>query len=251
VIDQIFNHLRDHVAIRTGKPTAEGSPRPLGVFLLVGSEGVGKRYLTTCLCEQLWVKGILITLDLAEEVPDHTTEMLAALSANPCATVLLENVDRATGRTLDRLTRILADGRGRDPSSGAVIELGNALIVMTSTRGIAAFKEQSEDNTSSIQERLAAETPMDHPLLAQFDVIAACRRLDAWTRAEVVALIMKRECRRHGLELGYVAPEFLTREVAAINDAHGMALIPPRIARLLRVPLTKAVNAGITHLDLN
>lgn len=249
-IDAILSHLSEQVAVRTSPGAAREPHRPLGIILLVGPEGVGKRHLAETIGRHLYRSPSRIALDLADDAADPIDAMLTALRPSPCTVAILENADRAPARTLERLTRVLADGRGR-AASGVEVQLGDALIVMTCTSGLSAVPAPGAKESIPAPDRLASETSLGRPLLAQVDVIRGSPALDPRTRAEVIALLIRNECRRFGLELGYVAPEHLAREVAALDDAHGMALSPPRIARLLQAPLARAARAGLTHLDLN
>ncbi|MCA9259565.1 MAG: hypothetical protein KDA61_10220, partial [Planctomycetales bacterium] len=59
-------------------------------------------------------------------------------------------------------------------------------------------------------------------------------------KAEVVALLMKKECSDHGIELSNVDPEILAMQVIQLDDASGFRLAPQRVKKLLRKPLVAA-----------
>ena len=69
-------------------------------------------------------------------------------------------------------------------------------------------------------------------------------------KAEVVALLMKKECRDHGIELSNVDPEILATQVIQLDDASGFRLAPQRVKKLLRKPLVAAAPERPPSLSL-
>ena len=80
--------------------------------------------------------------------------------------------------------------------------------------------------------------------------ILYCESPSPETSAEVVALVFKKECRDHGIDLCHVDPEILATQVIQIDEAHGFQLVPQRAKHLLRKPLVAAANKNQKTLAL-
>ena len=69
-------------------------------------------------------------------------------------------------------------------------------------------------------------------------------------KAEVVALLMQKECRDHGVTLSKVAPEILAVQVLQIVEGEGFQFVPQRIQKLVRKPLMEATENDTASLSL-
>jgi hypothetical protein len=99
-------------------------------------------------------------------------------------------------------------------------------------------------------ELIGEETQIDHGLLNAVTDVCFCASPSDSVKAEVVALLMKKECRDHGIELSNVDPEILATQVIQLDDASGFRLAPQRVKKLLRKPLVAAAPERPPSLSL-
>ena len=99
-------------------------------------------------------------------------------------------------------------------------------------------------------EVLLEETQIDHGLVSAVTDICYCAPPTDRVKAEVVALLMKKECSDHGIELSNVDPEILATQVIQLDDASGFRLAPQRVRKLLRKPLVAAAPERPPSLSL-
>ena len=101
-----------------------------------------------------------------------------------------------------------------------------------------------------VTELLSAETELDSELLYGCTEILHCAPPGDLPKAEIVAMLLKRETAKHGLTLSFVAPEIILSLVTQITIENGLSLMPDRIQRLLRKPLLQAVADDCKKLSL-
>jgi type VI secretion system protein VasG len=125
---------------------------PLGVFLLVGTSGVGKTETARALADLLFGgERALITINLSEYREAHTVSQLKgsppgyvgygqggvlteAVRQHPYSVVLLDEVEKAHRDVLNVFYQVFDRGFMRD-GEGRVIDFRNTVIVMTSNLG--------------------------------------------------------------------------------------------------------------------
>jgi hypothetical protein len=265
-IAEVFAHLQKNTLLRAKRRSLAGAG-PLGAFLLAGADGLGKRSLAVRLGRLLYPKGGLFVLDLAEcQDPGSVAalfgggregSLVAAVKARPYHTLVLENVEMAAPRLLDRLRQVLASGVCTDDSNGSTVGFQRCVFAFTTTKCVEQLEALRRGGAShdawhrAAGEVLASEAGLPVPLLALTHAICCLEQPTEMTRAEVVALLMQRECKNYNIALEYVAPEVLAREVAAVSPAHGFALTPGRVSKLLRAPLLRAAerNQGSIRVE--
>jgi type VI secretion system protein VasG len=148
---------------------------PLGVFLLVGTSGVGKTETALALADCLFGgEKSLITLNLSEYQEAHTVSQLKgsppgyvgygqggvlteAVRQRPYSVVLLDEVEKAHRDVLNLFYQVFDRGFMRD-GEGREIDFRNTVIVMTSNLG-------SDELQTCLQERPEAPESTLHELL--------------------------------------------------------------------------------------
>ncbi len=233
--------LRRHAAARSGTLPDLG---PLGLFLLVGPDGIGKRHLASRLGKRLFAESAPLILDL-EDLADASDPLdrligpegvlTVGLRQSPRRLVLLDHAGAIGPRALGGLLRSLAEGGWSDGRSRHPIHLQGSVWV---------FSIAGQPKADDLEDVFGIDG------LERFQEVIRLRRPSLRVRAEVVALLMARECRRHGITLDYVPPEWIAAEVSALPESFGFATAPARIRRLLRKPLLRATSAGLTRLHL-
>lgn len=138
--------------IRTSRAGLTDPKRPIGVFLLVGTSGVGKTETALALAESLYGgERNLITINMSEYQEAHTVSSLKgappgyvgygeggvlteAVRRKPYSVVLLDEVEKAHPDVMELFFQVfdkgvLEDGEGRE------IDFKNCIILLTSNVG--------------------------------------------------------------------------------------------------------------------
>jgi len=148
------NHALEAIAqrIRTSRAGLTDPKRPIGVFLLVGTSGVGKTETALALAESLYGgERNLISINMSEYQEAHTVSSLKgsppgyvgygeggvlteAVRRKPYSIVLLDEVEKAHPDVMELFFQVfdkgvLEDGEGRE------IDFKNCVILLTSNVG--------------------------------------------------------------------------------------------------------------------
>jgi type VI secretion system protein VasG len=198
---------------------------PLGVFLLVGTSGVGKTETALALADQLFGgERSLITLNLSEYQEAHTVSQLKgsppgyvgygqggvlteAVRQRPYSVVLLDEVEKAHRDVLNLFYQVFDRGFMRD-GEGREIDFRNTVIVMTSNLGSDALQAcldaQPEASDATLQALLypVMREHFQPALLARFQTLIY-RPLQAEALRAIVAAklgkVAQRLRRHYGL----------------------------------------------------
>jgi type VI secretion system protein VasG len=158
------SHALEAIAqrIRTSRANLTDPRRPIGVFLLVGSSGVGKTESALALAETLYGgERNLITINMSEYQEAHTVSGLKgsppgyvgygeggvlteAVRRRPYSVVLLDEVEKAHPDVLELFFQVfdkgtLEDGEGRE------IDFKNTVILLTSNVGTETILKLCKD----------------------------------------------------------------------------------------------------------
>jgi type VI secretion system protein VasG len=138
--------------LRAAKTGLTEDSAPLGVFLLVGSSGIGKTETALALAETLFGgERSLVTLNFSEYQEAHTVSQLKgsppgyvgygeggvlteAVRQRPYSVVLLDEVEKAHRDVLNLFYQVFDRGFMRD-GEGREIDFRNTVIIMTSNLG--------------------------------------------------------------------------------------------------------------------
>jgi type VI secretion system protein VasG len=148
------NHALEAISqrIRTSRAGLTDPKRPIGVFLLVGTSGVGKTETALALAESLYGgERNLISINMSEYQEAHTVSSLKgsppgyvgygeggvlteAVRKKPYSVVLLDEVEKAHPDVMELFFQVfdkgvLEDGEGRE------IDFKNCIILLTSNIG--------------------------------------------------------------------------------------------------------------------
>ncbi|MFN3355094.1 MAG: type VI secretion system ATPase TssH [Pseudomonas sp.] len=230
--------------LRAAKTGLTDDKAPLGVFLLVGTSGVGKTETALALADSLFGgEKSLITLNLSEYQEAHTVSQLKgsppgyvgygqggvlteAVRQRPYSVVLLDEVEKAHRDVLSVFYQVFDRGFMRD-GEGREIDFRNTVILMTSNLGSdllqTCAQEQPDAPDSVLHQRLRPilREHFQPALLARFQTLIY-RPLQADALKRIVAIklaqVATRLQRHYGLEC---------RIDDALNDALVAACLLP------------------------
>ncbi len=137
-------------AVRKGAVGLRGA-RPLGVFLLLGSTGVGKTELAKALSDELFTASGMTRIDMSEYSEPHAVarlfgappgyvahdeggQLTEAVRRRPYQLVLLDEIEKAHPDVLLTMLPLLDEGRMTD-GRGRTVDFTNTIVVMTSNLG--------------------------------------------------------------------------------------------------------------------
>lgn len=212
--------------LRSAKTGLTDEQAPLGVFLLVGTSGVGKTETALALADHLFGgEKSLITLNLSEYQEAHTVSQLKgsppgyvgygqggilteAVRQRPYSVVLLDEVEKAHRDVLNLFYQVFDRGFMRD-GEGREIDFRNTVIVMTSNLGsdqLQACLQQQPQASDGVLHELLRPILREHfqpALLARFQTLVY-RPLQAEALKSIVAIKLarlgKRLLRHYGLD---------------------------------------------------
>ena len=212
--------------LRAAKTGLTEEDSPLGVFLLVGSSGIGKTETALALADTLFGgEKSLITLNLSEYQEAHTVSQLKgappgyvgygqggvlteAVRQRPYSVVLLDEVEKAHRDVLNLFYQVFDRGFMRD-GEGREIDFRNTVIVMTSNLGSDLLQDfllanpEALDGEVHEQLRPVLREHFQPALLARFQTLIY-RPLQAAALKRIVALklgkVAKRLRRHYGVD---------------------------------------------------
>ena len=262
VIDTVLSRIYESQTLgRAHRGTRAGSP--LASFLLAGPEGVGKRYLMRVVAKLLYGSSTVEVFDCERlaagtliGTKDHGGVLCEVAQQNPCTVLLFENTEKASWDVVSVLVQIMTTGHFKPPASSAPVSFADTTIVLTTTQAYASVLALTGAGLaeSVLQQQaievLGEETTIDRGLLNAVTDICLCAPATDRVKAEVVALLMKKQCRDHGIELSNVDAEIIATQVIQLEGESGFELAPQRIKRLFRKPLVAAARERPPSLSL-
>lgn len=204
--------------LRAAKTGLTNEHAPLGVFLLVGTSGVGKTETALALADSLFGgEKSLITLNFSEYQEAHTVSQLKgsppgyvgygkggvlteAVRQRPYSVVLLDEVEKAHSDVLNLFYQVFDRGFMRD-GEGREIDFRNTVILMTSNLGsdllYDCLQAQPDAPDSLLHEQLRPilREHFQPALLARFQTLIY-RPLQADALKRIVALKLAQVAKR-------------------------------------------------------
>lgn len=262
LIDAALARIYENLTLRKSRGNSR-TGGPLASFLIVGPEGVGKRYLARVVSKVLYGTSAIelfdcekLHVDTLLGSKDRAGSLIDTVQLHPCSLLLFEKVEHASTEVLDVLKEVVSSGKVKQPGSDAKISLHDATIVLSTTRAASALETLASAGLRDavlqqrVMETLNGEAEIDGQLLSALSEVLVCQPVSDQTKAEVVALLMKKECRDHGIELSNVDPEILATQVIQLEGEGGFAPAPGRVKKLLRKPLVAAAPERPPSLSL-
>ncbi|MEE1290689.1 MAG: AAA family ATPase [Spirochaetota bacterium] len=197
--------------------------RPDGVFLFLGTSGVGKTYLARQIAQYLYgSEERCVTLNMSEYTESHSVSKLIGsppgyvghenvsllnqlMQASPACVLLLDEVEKANVEVLKLFLRIFEEGVIND-TSGRTIYFSNATIIMTSNITLhGATIGFDEKSNVSVNNRLKEYFPIE--FINRIDQIVPFETVGRDTAAQIVRkLLVENTCKmfsEQGLDISF------------------------------------------------
>lgn len=174
------DHALDVIAqrIRISRAGLEDPGKPIGVFMLVGTSGVGKTETALALADILYGgERNLITINMSEFQEAHTVSSLKgsppgyvgygeggvlteAVRRKPYSVVLLDEVEKAHPDVLELFFQVFDKGL-MDDAEGREINFKNTVIILTSNVGTDTIMDACRDTVMPSVDALLAQLTDD------------------------------------------------------------------------------------------
>ncbi|HHA7017474.1 TPA: AAA family ATPase [Staphylococcus aureus] len=144
--------------------------RPIGVYMFLGTTGVGKTETVKVLSEALYNdKKHIIRFDMSEYQQEHEVSKLIgappgyvgfqqaglltnAVKENPKSIILFDEIEKANVKIFDTLLQVFDEGRLTD-AMGMTVDFSDTIIILTSNIGASDIRSRNiigfEDNVNS------------------------------------------------------------------------------------------------------
>lgn len=260
-LEAIAAELEKNTLLRARSESKEDLP-PLGVLLLAGPRGVGKRHLANCISRRLFEQPAVSVIDLRHcpdgeaaigylfGTPGREGALVKPVRMAPFHTIVVENFELAGTRLQEALIGLLTAGRCVDGARGGIVSFEKCLIVLTTTAVPEGLVSAEPIEREKLIAALNDKTGCPADLLDSAPVCAVLHPADDLVKAQVIVQLMIDECRRYRLNLDYVEPEVVAREVEYFSEASGFEYSRIRIARWISDPIHIAVQHGMESLVL-
>lgn len=234
---------------------------PLGVFVFAGPPGIGKRHLATLVGRAIYRSRTVMHLDMRDysddsavlelfgsPQPQEAGRLVDAVIKQPFQSIILDNIERSAPPVLERLARVFREGHWCAGGKLAPVSFRHCVFFLVTSAGHEALErlripESTEVATSRIADLLARETPLPTGLLRVVQDYLLFQPLTMLNQARVIAGLMEKESLKYNLRLDYVDPAVLAEEVSAITPQDGLEAVPARVVRLMKKPLSKAIES--------
>jgi ATP-dependent Clp protease ATP-binding subunit ClpA len=239
-------------AIKMSRSGLREEERPIGAFLFAGPTGVGKTEVTRQLALLMGVE--LIRFDMSEYMEKHTVSRLIgappgyvgfdqggllteAVSKNPHAVVLLDEIEKADPEVFNLLLQVMDHGTLTD-NNGRKADFRNVILVMTTNAGAREMsrasigftqQDHSADGMSIIKKAFSPEFRNRLDAIIQFaelEIDSIMRvvdklvvELEAKLGNNAVTLELDDEAREWISERGY-DPKMGARPMARVIQEH-------------------------------
>lgn len=260
-------------AVIRSKTGFRNPKRPIGVFLFLGTSGVGKTETAKVLSKELaGSEEGLVRIDMSEYQQEHEVAKLIgappgyvgfgqggiltkAVKSNPESVVLFDEIEKAHPRIYDLMLQVFDDGILTD-GMGQKVNFTNTIIILTSNLGLNAIKKDKRVGfttvkTNGISEQTIQEQTMEAvnnffrpELLNRIDEIVTFRPFTEEAILQITRLLLKKEVemiKECGYELDFTekAVELLAKRT--YDPENGARPIRRGIAKLIETPLSELI----------
>lgn len=272
------NRIVDH--IRTQKAGLGEANKPLGVFLLTGTSGVGKTKTAKALAKALFgSEDTMITINMSEYQEAHTVAQLKgappgyvgygkggvlteAVRKRPYSLVLLDEIEKAHPDVLNIFYQVFDQGMMRD-GEGRIINFKNTILMMTSNLGSEELQHAPEADLSTRLELVdqPLRAVLAPALLGRINVLAF-RPLSMGNMQIIIRQQLDHIVNKIDLQFGVTCQysEDLVTALAQTTTGHDLGVryfeqmlqqqIMPELAKQLLLEKQQGQNSAYIHLSL-
>lgn len=273
VIDQSDATNSIAEAVIRSKTGFRNPKRPIGVFLFLGTSGVGKTETAKVLSEELTGSvEDLIRLDMSEYQQEHEVSKLIgappgyvgfgkggiltnAVKSNPKSVVLLDEIEKAHPKVYDLMLQVFDDGILTD-GMGQKVDFTNTIIILTSNLGLNAIKKDKRVGftmveTNEICEQIIREQTMEAvhnffrpELLNRIDEIVTFKPFSESTILRITRLLLEKEVemiKKSGYELECTEKAVELLATRTYDPENGARPIRRGITKLIETPLSELI----------
>ena len=273
VIDQSDATNSIAEAVIRSKTGFRNPKRPIGVFLFLGTSGVGKTETAKVLSEELTGSvDDLIRLDMSEYQQEHEVSKLIgappgyvgfgkggiltnAVKSNPKSVVLLDEIEKAHPKVYDLMLQVFDDGILTD-GMGQKVDFTNTIIILTSNLGLNAIKKDKRVGftmvkTNGICEQIIREQTMEAvhnffrpELLNRIDEIVTFKPFSESTILRITRLLLEKEVemiKESGYELECTEKAVELLATRTYDPENGARPIRRGITKLIETPLSELI----------
>lgn len=270
-------------AVRRARTNIRDSHRPIGSFIFVGPNGVGKTELARTLAATLFGnENALLHLDMSEFMEHHQVSRLigsppgyigheqsgqltAAVLRQPYRVILFDEIEKAHPQIFDLLLQIFEDGYLTD-AHGQVVDFRHTIIILTSNIGTTTSGQQpmtfyrhtlSPQNANGDRQRIqqqeqamlitTVKTFFKPELINRLDEIIVFHPLEHEQVCAIVDLLVaqtKQRLQEQSISLD-ISPD--ARQLLAergYDGAYGARALRRTVQHLLNDPLAEAILRG-------
>ena len=273
VIDQSDATNSIAEAVIRSKTGFRNPKRPIGVFLFLGTSGVGKTETAKVLSEELTGSvDDLIRLDMSEYQQEHEVSKLIgappgyagfgkggiltnAVKSNPKSFVLLDEIEKAHPKVYDLMLQVFDDGILTD-GMGQKVDFTNTIIILTSNLGLSAIKKDKRVGftmveTNEICEQIIREQTIEAvhnffrpELLNRIDEIVTFKPFSESTILRITRLLLEKEVemiKESGYELECTEKAVELLATKTYDPENGARPIRRGITKLIETPLSELI----------
>lgn len=245
--------------------------RPIGIYLFLGTTGVGKTETAKTLAEELFGDPkTMVRFDMSEFQQEHTVSKLIGappgyvgfdgggqltnkIRRNPYSVILFDEIEKAHSKVFDVLLQVFDDGILTD-GSGVTVDFRNTIIILTSNLGA---KEIRQDKVVGFGQKISAldyqyvhdsvhRVVKDYfrpEFLNRIDETVIFKPFDDETLLAITKLLIEKEKRL--IELNGIKADFDDEAVAFIAQN---CSDPENGARPLKRGITRLIEDKLSHL---
>jgi len=258
-------------ALRRSRAGLNDPSRPLGVFMLLGSSGVGKTELCKALSEAMFgSEEALIRIDMSEYAEEASASRLIgsppgyvghgeggqltdAVLKRPYSVVLFDEIEKAHPKIFSLLLQLLDDGHLTD-SIGHKVNFKNTIVVMTSNSGVSFDMDKRVGFESGFRQSDCSKAILSQvrqtfkpEFLGRIDEMIVMNTLTLEDGRQIAKLLLGKTVQRmaqQGIMLEYDddVPALLARE--GVDSMSGARNLRRVIVRRIEDPLSDMLLSG-------
>jgi hypothetical protein len=251
IVDALMDQVRRNIQLRESSVRNATLP-PLGVFLLAGRSGLGKRSLAIEVGSRIYKNPGIAVLS-ASDPGVHGGLLVDEAKINPFTTFVIDDFAAAPQQFQTELLNIFA-GAPQTDSQGGRVSFRHCVFFLLLHRDAANIprpkKGAAGTGETVVVEALTSTVDIDKRLAWSVHGVYPFVLPSQLDQAAVVAQIMEIECRKYNVGLGFVNAAILAREVEITSAHGGFEITPARVGKLMHDRILAAVANREQLVDL-